>query len=141
MHDRLLEDFSEQNDKIFSRQIYPSKLITEEFEHALDGLVSEVGELADIKKKIKFMGRQDRTRQTIIDEAGDCIFYIDRLLSSIGSSIAEAIECNIIKLKVRYGENGELKFREKKPDKEAEKVAQQLLLNKDMHNAWLKGTT
>jgi len=124
----MLKEFTEQNEKIWSRQIHPNAITTSDFEHAMYGLCSEIGELADVAKKLKFMGRTDRNRQTVIDECGDVLFYLERMLGVVGSSIREAVQANIAKLAVRYGQNGELKFKNLKPNKEAEDLAQQMVL-------------
>jgi NTP pyrophosphatase (non-canonical NTP hydrolase) len=41
-------------------------------------------------------------RRKVIDEAGDCLFYLVLLLAAVRSDLPEAIERNIAKLKARF---------------------------------------
>lgn len=76
--------------------------------HGFIGLTSEVGELADLYKKSMWRGR-GISRDEIIDEVGDVIYYVELLLSSVGSSLPEAMEKNFLKLSFRkiHGKNKE----------------------------------
>lgn len=128
--DEALNNYSKWNDKIWMKQVHPNPVVNSDFEHALYGLISEVGELADIAKKLKFVGRTDRNTSNVIDEAGDVLFYLDRILRSVGSSINEAMILNVVKLQTRYGTEAEKIYKGLKPDKDAEKQAQLNLMVK-----------
>lgn len=65
------------------------------------GLTGEAGEVADILKKHLRDGKPiDRLH--LIEELGDCLFYIARILDVFGASMEEAMEMNQRKLNVRY---------------------------------------
>ena len=63
--------------------------------------LGEVGELQNLIKKEIFHGH-DWNNVAMIDEAGDILYYLDWLLELIGSSIPEAMEYNVEKLRKRY---------------------------------------
>lgn len=75
--------------------------------HAVLGMASEVGEIADaLKKHIIYKRAIDMVN--MIEESGDRMWYEALFLSAIKKTIPEAMEKNIAKLKVRFGD----KFRE-----------------------------
>lgn len=71
--------------------------------HAVLGMSSEVGELADALKKHIIYGKA-LDEVNIIEENGDLSWYQAVMLHAIKRSISEAHERNIAKLRVRYGD-------------------------------------
>ena len=65
------------------------------------GLSGETGEVCDIVKKCMFQGHE-LEKERILDEAGDCLWYLTLTVKSIGYSLNDAMEYNIDKLKKRY---------------------------------------
>lgn len=82
--------------------------------HGAIGMVSEVGELADLLKKAAYHNR-GITRDDVIDECGDILHYLQMVLTSVGSNLQECIDWNVAKLSHRRA-NGK--------DKAAERTAQ-----------------
>lgn len=71
--------------------------------HSLHGLVSEVGEIADIiKRHIIYEQRFDR--ENMKEELGDLMWYIALMCRLNGFSLAEIMHENIVKLRKRYPE-------------------------------------
>jgi NTP pyrophosphatase (non-canonical NTP hydrolase) len=65
------------------------------------GLCGEAGECIDVVKKHIFQGHAlDKAK--IIDEAGDCLWYLASLASALDVSLAEIAEGNVNKLRKRY---------------------------------------
>lgn len=93
-------------------------------QHAVEGIVTEAGELMDLIKKHKWYGRELPTEK-LIDEAGDVLFYLTAMLGNIGSSLDEAIRVNERKLKARYGDKFSTE-RALKRDQVAEAAAMQV---------------
>lgn len=71
--------------------------------HALEGIVSEAGGIADTIKKYKRYG-QALDRDNIREEAGDLLYYVSMLMDSIGESLQQAAVDNVAKLQRRYPE-------------------------------------
>jgi NTP pyrophosphatase (non-canonical NTP hydrolase) len=69
--------------------------------HAVVGLTTETGELVDAVKKQVFYGKE-LDRINVIEEVGDCLFYIAILCRELDFTFEEAMEKNIAKLKARY---------------------------------------
>lgn len=79
-------------------QEFNAKLI-----HYVLGVGTEAGELQDALKKSLIYGKElDKTN--LVEEAGDILWYLSRLLSALGSSFEEAMYKNNAKLKARFGE-------------------------------------
>ncbi len=70
--------------------------------HAVLGMSSEVGELADALKKHIIYGKA-LDEVNVLEENGDLSWYQALMLHAIKRSISEAHERNIAKLRVRYG--------------------------------------
>lgn len=71
--------------------------------HYVLGVGTEAGELQDIVKKAVIYGKEiDRTN--LVEEVGDVLWYLSRLLTVLDSTFDEAMEKNINKLKARYGD-------------------------------------
>lgn len=72
--------------------------------HAILGLVTEAGELADVVKRAYFYGKGPESvdRNHIIEEAGDLFWYLALLCNACNISFEEVWAKNIAKLKARY---------------------------------------
>ena len=73
-------------------------------DHAVNGLTGEAGEVADVWKKIKFMGKNfdDEARNELVKELGDVCWYVFSVAAALEIDISEVIERNIEKLKARH---------------------------------------
>jgi NTP pyrophosphatase (non-canonical NTP hydrolase) len=71
--------------------------------HGAIGLATESGEILDALKKHIYYGKP-LDKVNLMEEAGDCIWYIALLLRELGYSFEEVAEINIKKLRARYGE-------------------------------------
>lgn len=81
--------------------VYPKD---EAIEYTYMGLVSEVGELGGIFKRII----RDETypdRETLIKEIGDVLWYLTRLTDECSISLEEVAEANRVKLEDRRSRN------------------------------------
>ena len=67
------------------------------------GLCGEAGECIDVVKKHLFQGHQ-LDRDKLIDEMGDCLWYLATLAEGLGAGLGEIAEGNVAKLKKRYPE-------------------------------------
>lgn len=85
--------------------------------HAQLGIASEAGELADALKKYAIYGRL-LDLSNINEELGDLLWYISLACDAIGLSMADVMNHNINKLRIRYPE----KFTEEAAAKRADKV-------------------
>lgn len=65
------------------------------------GITGEAGEVADEIKKLLFHGKPLDVK-ILLAECGDVLWYIDRILLSIGYTIEEALLANDAKLADRY---------------------------------------
>jgi NTP pyrophosphatase (non-canonical NTP hydrolase) len=70
------------------------------------GLCGEAGECIDIVKKHIFQGHA-LNRDKLIDEAGDCLWYLAALASGLGIGLGEIAGGNVEKLRKRYPEGFE----------------------------------
>ena len=67
------------------------------------GLCGEAGECIDVVKKHLFQGHElDRAK--LLDEAGDCLWYLATLASALDVPLAAIALGNVDKLKKRYPE-------------------------------------
>lgn len=71
--------------------------------HMALGVAGEAGEMADAIKKAVFY-RKPLDIENVIEEAGDILWYLANLLSSVDSSFDEAMTRNYLKLRARYPE-------------------------------------
>ena len=71
------------------------------FDNAILGLNGETGELADMVKKWRFQGHL-YTQLDWIDEAGDVLWYLAALATSLGVTLEQIAEGNVEKLRKRY---------------------------------------
>jgi NTP pyrophosphatase (non-canonical NTP hydrolase) len=72
--------------------------------HASLGLVTEASELADVYKKNLFYGRAFSPSK-ILDEAGDILYYVARILDANGFTLSDCLEANVSKLTARFGDS------------------------------------
>lgn len=70
--------------------------------HAVLGLASEVGEVADALKKHIIYGRE-LDRLNVIEEIGDLLWYEALALTATKAHLQSTMEMNITKLRTRYG--------------------------------------
>mgnify|MGYP006280256481 CR=1 FL=1 len=70
----------------------------------LIGMTSEAGEAQEIMKKVLFQGRAytDETRQHLIKELGDVIWYWTNACNALQVDPNEVIAGNVAKLEARY---------------------------------------
>lgn len=73
----------------------------EKLSHALEGLASEVGEIADTIKRYKRYG-QALDAENIREEVGDVLWYLAMMCDAVGVSLEVCASDNIAKLKRRY---------------------------------------
>jgi NTP pyrophosphatase (non-canonical NTP hydrolase) len=71
--------------------------------YSMMGLVEEVGEIASIFKRGSRLGFSMQAvaaikQEQILDEAGDVLWYLARLLRECGLSLGDAAEGNVSKL-------------------------------------------
>jgi NTP pyrophosphatase (non-canonical NTP hydrolase) len=71
--------------------------------HATLGMASEVGELADALKKHIIYGKA-LDEINVLEENGDLSWYQAVGLAAVKRTMSEALERNIAKLRVRYGD-------------------------------------
>ncbi len=73
-------------------------------DHAITGLTGEAGEVADVWKKIKYMGLEynAETRDKLIKELGDVCWYLMSAATALNVPLEEIINRNIEKLKARH---------------------------------------
>lgn len=70
------------------------------------GLMGELGEVIELIKKDRRKGerRKPLSREKLVDESGDVLWYFTRFLSSYGITLNEVMEYNIEKLTKRHAE-------------------------------------
>jgi NTP pyrophosphatase (non-canonical NTP hydrolase) len=89
--------------------------------HAILGLSSEIGELADSFKKHVYYG-QELDVDNIFEELGDCLWYIALACDAMGFELKGVMRANIQKLRERYPEKFEkVLAEEKNRDREKER--------------------
>ena len=73
-------------------------------DHAVTGLIGEAGEVADVWKKVKYMGLEynAETREKLIKELGDVCWYLMSAATALEIPFDEIINRNIEKLKARH---------------------------------------
>lgn len=97
-----------KNDAVFAEHLKElSKLLGGNYarlDHAVTGLTGEAGEVADVWKKVKYMGLEynAETRDKLIKELGDVCWYLMSAATSLGMPLEEIINQNIAKLKARH---------------------------------------
>ena len=76
---------------------------TQDLLHSAMGCATEAGELLDQLKKKMFYHKQ-LDEHHLIEEFGDILWYVVMGLDAVDSTIEEAMEANIRKLRQRYPE-------------------------------------
>lgn len=73
-------------------------------DHAITGLTGEAGEVADVWKKIKYMGLEynAETRDKLVKELGDVCWYLISAATALNVPLEQIINQNIEKLKARH---------------------------------------
>ena len=69
--------------------------------NAILGLAGEAGELANKWKKQNYHGHEKDTPE-LIDELGDCLWYIAAIAADLGWTLEAVAQMNIEKLRCRY---------------------------------------
>lgn len=85
-------------DNFFSKEKVDPRI-----EHAMYGLVTEVGEIMDQLKRSKVYNTQF-DKVNLIEEMGDMMWYMAILCDAVEVSFEELWDRNIEKLKIRYPE-------------------------------------
>lgn len=79
------------------KDLSPVDLVTE----AAIGAASEAGEIAGLIKKHRYQGHE-LSREKLLEESGDALYYITLGLKMQGFTLAEAMSYNIAKRKLYY---------------------------------------
>lgn len=68
------------------------------------GLVGEVGEVVEHIKKDRRLGekRKPLSREKLVDEGGDVLWYLTRLFGEHGITLEEVMDYNVTKLTERH---------------------------------------
>ena len=69
-----------------------------------NGLASEVGEIMGEMKPHLYTGAAI-SKEDVLNEAGDCLWYLANLAAACGSSLEEIAELNMQKLGKRHGQS------------------------------------
>lgn len=77
--------------------------ITPRIEHAIFGMVTESGELMAQLKRAK-IHEIELDKANLIEEMGDCMWYLALLCNELGVNFEEVWRKNIAKLKARFPE-------------------------------------
>lgn len=67
------------------------------------GIAGEAGEVADEIKKVLFHGRA-LDKDKLVKEAGDVLWYIAHLCTTLGVDLSDVANANLDKLRTRYPE-------------------------------------
>ncbi len=95
---------SKDYEPIMQRMVATPEIV--DIQHALMGLFSEGGELADAVKRHIFYGTNlDATN--LKEESGDLLWYIQLLIKAMNWSMEEVMDVNMAKLAKRYGDKFE----------------------------------
>lgn len=86
------------------------------------GMAGEAGEVADVVKKLVFHHKALDAKK-LIEEAGDCVWYINLLINTLGYTWSDLLEANIAKLKARFPEGTFDPMRANNRDEVAEQAA------------------
>jgi len=95
-------------------------------DHGIVGLISEVGELATLYKKLIFYGKGEVSlKEDMADELGDCLWYIALIANALNLDLDQVMKANIAKLKVRFPDKFDSDLTGDARDKNKEREAQQ----------------
>lgn len=102
-HYQRLALSKEADQEVIRQRIYDSGVNATRIENGLRGLVDECGELAGaVKRWLEYGGELDINN--IKEEAGDALWRLSQILKAVDITLEEAMEANLRKLKVRYGD-------------------------------------
>ena len=87
--------------QINARRTAKDECKVEKLSHFLEGLASEIGEIADAIKRYKRYG-QALDADNIREEIGDTLYYLAMGCDSVGISLEQCAIDNIEKLRKRY---------------------------------------
>ena len=101
---------SSRNDELYSERMRQlSKTLDGNYarlDHAVTGLAGESGEVADLWKKVKYLGLEynEETKNKFIKELGDVCWYLFQTAYALKIPVNEIIDANVEKLKKRHPE-------------------------------------
>lgn len=100
MTDMTLNNYQTQAE---ATAVYPEVIA---LPYLILGLAGEAGELANKYKKVLRGDKAiDDVRDALIDETGDCIWYIAMIASELGVDLSEVAARNVRKLAARLENN------------------------------------
>lgn len=77
--------------------------LCDNLENTALGLAGESGEVADLVKKIRMQGHDlDTMRPKLLEELGDCAWYIALGCTVLDADMEDILQANIDKLMIRY---------------------------------------
>lgn len=112
-HEELVENLVKGGQEIID-QMTPRKA---HLLHMGLGVASEAGELADAVKKYAIYN-QELDEENVLEEIGDVLFYVEGILKEIDKTKSDAMQHNIDKLKLRYGNKYSDKAAKERKDKQ-----------------------
>lgn len=92
--------------KLAMRTVSPMPTAMLDIVHAAMGISGEAGEVLDSVKKTMAYGK-NLDRDHVVEEIGDCLFYMNMMVKFLDTTWDEVLDRNIRKLEARYPE---LKF-------------------------------
>lgn len=97
-------DFKEYQEKAY--RTVPDLIKDELLTNAILGICGESGEIADVYKKAVYQGHgvNSAMMAKLAEEAGDLLWYISLLATTIGLGLEDIAAMNIAKLQKRYPE-------------------------------------
>lgn len=96
-------DLGSADTRVVDGPALPSSVRFAQLDHAISGIASEAGELAEHLKHVRFHGKA-LDIEYVIKELGDLTWYVAEACSAIGYSMAHIAWRNFKKLKARYPE-------------------------------------
>lgn len=94
-----LNEYQELAQRTSNKELKPDEHI---FNGVL-GLAGEAGECADLVKKHYYQDERN-IYADLIDELGDCLWYVAETASALGVTLEEVAQHNVEKLRKRYPE-------------------------------------
>lgn len=74
-----------------------------DMDHAITGIFTEGGEMADALKRHFYYGTE-LDLVNLQEECGDIVWYLQLLVKALGTTLEEVMDTNEAKLKARYGD-------------------------------------
>ena len=97
----LIVPQSAKHYQLLARRTQNTELSTEDKrKHAVFGLCSEAGEIASLFQHV-YQGAEV-SKDKLLDECGDCLWFLCELLDTYSTSITDVMKRNIAKLTKRY---------------------------------------